>query len=227
MPYVLVEGVDGAGKTSLARTIVDRLMASGRQAIYVTEPSKTPGTIGAEIRRRAAEGPILEPWEALGLFVADRRRQDELLVRPALSQGTWVVKDRGWLSSAVYQGDWEQPRPPAWRDYPTLPSGEWIAHEHIRFCPPPDLLVLLDLPAPAAVDRIASRPGRRTDQFDQAGVDEIANRRSRYLRLVNQHVGAAWWGRALVLDASRPAAQVTEEAWQAVLDLAAPSKETQ
>lgn len=213
MTYVVVEGMDGAGKTSLAQALVSRLFSAGAQALYVTEPSKRPGTVGAEIRRRMLEGPPLEPWESLGLFVADRRAQLQFELMPAIAAGKIVVQDRNWISTAVYQGDWSgrihDGMGPVW------PTGDWIAHEHIKFMPAPDLLFLIDVPTSVASERMRSR-GRKPDQYERTCAGELDKRRSRYLRIINDHAGPEWWGKAVILDGTKPAEKVLDEAWALV-----------
>jgi len=211
MTYVVIEGLDGAGKTCLAHALVERAASVGAMASYMTEPSKRPGSIGAEIRRRIAEGPTLEPWEAIGLFVADRRAQLASELRPALDSGAVVIQDRNWLSTAVYQGFWQDPS----CSERTVMTAEQIAHEHVKFMPPPDVLFLLDVPGLVAKERTSSR-AKKLEQYEQASINELDRRRWRYSAIVRQHAGPQWWGRAVVLDATRPKEDVLEQAWAIV-----------
>lgn len=215
MPYVVVEGVDGSGKTTLAKALFRKFMDTVGDAEFFVEPSKDPGGIGAEIRRRATDGPILEPWEALGLFVADRRMQVDRRLKPALATGRFVVQDRNWLSTAVYQGCWGRRSTDHVSEKPLAPSPLWIADLHASFCPTPDLVVLLDLPAADVAKRLAVRGGK--DQYDAAGLEEIQSRVDRY-RELHDNPDPAWWKKSAIVDATMPFDLLLEQVWLIVAD---------
>ncbi len=206
MAYFVIEGPDGAGKTLQSKRLVERLESSGFKAAYLTEPSKKPLSIGAYIRHRLAEGPRLEPWEAIGLFVADRRQQHDSELRPALDGGKTVVQDRNWISTAIYQGDWRGPGAPE----PRWPAPEFIARMH-DWMPAPDLLVLIDVPARVAMARIRARSGQKLDQFDATPEPELEERRQRYLRLATDP--GLTRGKAIVVDGNRTPEAVAEDIW--------------
>lgn len=224
--YVVIEGIDGSGKTTVARAIARRIQnATGVAPIELCEPQREPGTVGAEIRRRMAEGPEIQQWEAVGLFTADRMQQLRDRLRPALEAGRVVVQDRSYLSTAVYNGDWRGIHRSSTLlvAAPVWPDAEHILHHHHAIVPPPDLLVLLDLPVVTASGRLiqkALRGGGRTHL--PADVRRLEEWRDRYKRLINAHVGESWWRRLVRIDASKPKREVITAAWEAVKPLVGP-----
>lgn len=100
--FIVIEGLDGSGKTTQAKLLVERLQKS-HNAVYTTEPSC--GKIGSFIRNRCLyeEKRLDSAVEAL-LFAADRVEHVQNEVVPALNEGKLVVSDRYLYSSLAYQG---------------------------------------------------------------------------------------------------------------------------
>ena len=98
--FVSLEGVDGSGKSTQARLLVEAL---GEGTVAIREPG---GTAAAErIRELLADPAVeLEPLAELMLFLAARAEVTERVIRPALEQGHHVVADRFSDSSVAYQG---------------------------------------------------------------------------------------------------------------------------
>jgi len=98
--FISLEGVDGSGKSTQARLLVEAL---GEGTVAIREPG---GTGAAErIRELLADpGVELEPLAELMLFLAARAEVTERVIRPALEQGQVVVADRFSDSSIAYQG---------------------------------------------------------------------------------------------------------------------------
>jgi dTMP kinase len=104
---VVLEGLDGAGTTTQARLLGERLRAAGRTAHVTAEPSGGP--IGALIRqvltRRVGGGAGgFDPAALALLFAADRRDHLAIEIAPKLAAGVDVISDRYALSSLAYQG---------------------------------------------------------------------------------------------------------------------------
>lgn len=100
--YIALEGIEGAGKSTIARYLADHLRSTGRDAVIVREPGGTPP--GEGIRDLLLHGEHLEPWTEALLFAAQRAQLVAEVVRPALAAGTWVISDRTVYSSLAYQG---------------------------------------------------------------------------------------------------------------------------
>jgi dTMP kinase len=98
--FVSLEGIDGSGKSTQARLLVEAL---GAETVAIREPG---GTDAAErIRALLADpGVELDPLAELLLFLAARADLTERVIRPALEAGQTVVADRFSDSSVAYQG---------------------------------------------------------------------------------------------------------------------------
>jgi len=142
---IVIEGIDGAGKTTQARLLVRRLRRRGFACRYFREPSR--GRWGREIRRLARTAGSLTPEEELGLFVKDRRENVARNIRPALETGRIVVLDRYYFSTIAYQGA-------------KGIDPERIRRMNERFAPRADLVFILDLGAETGLARIAGRKTR-------------------------------------------------------------------
>jgi dTMP kinase len=180
----VIEGIDGAGKSSVLARLADCCRERSLPFIVSREP--TNGPWGRQLRESARNGRLrLE--DELALFVKDRAEHVEQLIRPALAEGKVVLLDRYYFSTAAYQG--ARGADPA-----------AILAENERFAPAPDLVLLLDLPPATALARVCAR-GDAPDEFER----EAALRAVREIFLSLRHP-------ALVrVDADRPAAAVAGE----------------
>ncbi|MBR4686105.1 MAG: dTMP kinase, partial [Candidatus Methanomethylophilaceae archaeon] len=96
--FIVFEGADGAGKSSLCKRVAEWLTAKGRDVVLTAEP--THEGIGAFIRSGNAGG-ISQRTEAL-LFVADRNDHTEKIMR-MVEEGKIVLSDRYFASTVAYQ----------------------------------------------------------------------------------------------------------------------------
>lgn len=147
---VAFEGVDGAGKTTQAALLRERLSAAGFDVVSTKEP--TGGVWGRKIRESAKSGRMA-PEDELDAFVRDREEHVEQVLRPSLDAGQVVIVDRYYFSTAAYQGA------------RGLDSMHILRH-HRTFAPQPDLLVVLDVDASLGLARVASR-GDAADLFER------------------------------------------------------------
>ncbi len=156
--FICVEGLDGCGKTTQTKLLVERLKKKGYDAIYTAEPSR--GKIGSFIKKYCLHGEtrVSSIVEAL-LFAADRFEHVEKEVISALNEGKLVVSDRYVYSSLAYQGA-------AGLDL------EWIEkiNEHaIR----PDLAVFIDVEPETVIQRLKPRKSIMEDLGTQRKVREV------------------------------------------------------
>lgn len=181
---IAIEGIDGAGKTTLARTLGDELTRQGAKVSLSKEP--TTGPWGMKMRHSAAEGR-LTPEEELRLLILDRQQHVEELIAPALAEGGIVILDRYFPSNVAYQGA------------AGIPVNQVM--EVNAFAPRPDLLLLLDLPPAIGLGRIRAR-GDAPNHFETNDNLERCREIFRSLDLP----------RTVVVDATASAASVAEQA---------------
>lgn len=104
--FIVLEGLEGAGKTTAINTVSNTLKQHGIiDIIYTREPGGTPiaEALRAIIKSASKEDPITNEAELL-MFYAARIQLIENVIKPALSQGKWVIGDRHDLSTQAYQG---------------------------------------------------------------------------------------------------------------------------
>lgn len=145
-PLITFEGVEGAGKTTLAQHLADWLRAQGIPVQLTREPGGS--MLGAHLRPILLHEP-LDAWAELFLFLADRRQHTLQVILPALEQGVWVLCDRYADSTLVYQGYGRG------LDTELIRRLNAIATDNLT----PDLTVLIDLPVEDALAR-ANAPNR-------------------------------------------------------------------
>lgn len=145
-PFITFEGVEGAGKTTLAQRLAQWLQAQGMRVLLTREPGGSE--LGKQLRPIILNQP-LDAYAELFLFLADRRQHTLQNILPALEQGIWVLCDRYADSTLVYQG-----------------YGRGLEIELIRRLNAlatdglqPDLTLLIDLPIEIALAR-AEAPNR-------------------------------------------------------------------
>ena len=102
MTFVVVEGPEGAGQSTLVKWLVARLQGDGQRVVAVREPGGTP--IAEAARKLALKSRHDRAYGAeLFLFLAARADLVERVIRPALADGQIVIADRFGLSTIAYQ----------------------------------------------------------------------------------------------------------------------------
>jgi dTMP kinase len=102
--FLVLEGVDGCGKTTQARLLALELRRRGRKVTLLREPGGTP--IGEAVRALLLDPDRAEmtAWTEVFLFMASRAQLVAERIRPALDRGVTVILDRYYYSTAAYQG---------------------------------------------------------------------------------------------------------------------------
>ncbi|MCK6550398.1 dTMP kinase [Myxococcota bacterium] len=177
---IVLEGIDGSGKTTLAKGLVRALEVRGHGVVSTREP--TDGPLGRQIRQIAATGRDgVTPEQELELFHQDRAAHVRDVVRPALADGKIVVQDRSYFSTIAYQGE------------RGLDRGRILAMSE-QIAPRPDLLLVVDVPAELAVERIHRSRGSVADDFEK--VESLRRIRDVFLGFAHDAPGDG----AVVLD---------------------------
>ena len=148
--FIVIEGIDGTGKSTQASRLGEWFRAQGREVVVSREP--TAGPWGKKVRESAASGR-LSPEEELEYFLNDRRQHVEELIAPSLAAGKVVILDRYYFSTMAYQGA---------RGFD--PSE--IRRQNEAFAPVPDRLLILDLDVDSALERIGAR-GDTANEFEK------------------------------------------------------------
>jgi|GEM_PF-448897 len=169
--FVVLDGVDGCGKTTqaarLAASLAARRASGSEGSLHLREPGSTPA--GERIREL-----VLEPDLELGrgslamLFAAARRETLEQLVGPAMAAGRDVVIERFHASTYAYQGSSQleggEAASPFSDDDLLALLRTWSG------TPVPDVEVILELPPAVAFERASARDGGPRDRFEARGV---------------------------------------------------------
>jgi dTMP kinase len=158
---IVVEGIDGTGKTTLAHNIYSRLKRRGIPAIFTFEP--TDGVWGKKLRHSFSAPARLTPEKELELFDRDREEHVQNIIRPSLRQGKVIVCDRYYFSTMAYQGA---------RGL----DPQAIRKTNESFAPVPDLLILLELDPQRAIKRIRESRGEVPNNLeDLAYLKKVAS----------------------------------------------------
>ncbi len=151
---IVLEGIDGGGKSTQLALLVDALRAEGRDVVRTREP--TDGPIGRRIREMAASEERVAPEQELAWFMEDRAEHVAEVIEPALAAGRVVVSDRYYLSTVAYQGarglDWEA-----------------ILAESERRFPTPTLALVLEIDPAAGLARVERRADTAEPAFEEQG----------------------------------------------------------
>jgi dTMP kinase len=158
--FITVEGGEGAGKSTQLKLLAERFAAAGIPAITTREPGGSPG---AEAIRNLVVTGAVDQWndttEAL-LFMTARYDHLERTVKPALAAGKWVLCDRFYDSTYVYQGITKGVGA-AWLD-------QLYAQLFGNFSPA--LTLLLDIPAEQGLARATARGNEAESRFERMGL---------------------------------------------------------
>lgn len=151
--YVVIEGADGVGKSTISIKLQKWVESRGINAIHTRHPGSTP--FGQEIRRLTKEYKVDPITEAL-LFAVDNSAFTYQILQPTLAKGIWVIADRNnFISSMAYQ----------------IASGCPITdldqvHDAIPNPPKIDLLIILRADVRTIRNRVAARGGEKNDRFE-------------------------------------------------------------
>ncbi|MEO3739301.1 dTMP kinase [Kosakonia oryzendophytica] len=201
--YIVIEGLEGAGKTSARDVIVSTLKESGvNEMVFTREPG---GTLLAEkLRslvldiRSVGDEVICDKAEVL-MFYAARVQLVETVIKPALAQGQWVIGDRHDLSTQAYQGGGRG------IDQAMLATLRDAVLGDFR----PDLTLYLDVTPEVGLKRARARG--ELDRIEQESLEFFNRTRARYLELAAQD------DTIRTIDATQPLEDVMQNIRQTIM----------
>ncbi|AMP89952.1 dTMP kinase [Legionella pneumophila] len=188
---IVIEGLEGAGKSTAVNLVVELLSQKKISTITTREPG---GTIIGEILRSIIKNPeynnVLDDRSELLLLYAARIQLIEQVIKPALSQGQWVIADRFELSTLAYQGGGRK-------------MDMRIINELSNFCLKgfkPDLTLYLDINPELGMERAKSRG--KFDRIEQESIEFFHRIHNTYHILVKKNP------EIIMIDANRPLEEV-------------------
>ena len=170
--FITFEGMDGAGKSTHLDWFADTLRHRGLDVVVTREPGGTP--LGDQLREILLNHAMRPGTEAMLMFAA-RLEHIELVIKPALRAGKWVVSDRFSDASFAYQGggrgvDWDKLRQ----------LEQWV-HPDLQ----PDLTLFFDVPVEIARQRLENNAS--LDRFEQEQADFFERVRSGYHKRISEN----------------------------------------
>ncbi|WP_431890330.1 dTMP kinase [Pectobacterium colocasium] len=185
--FIVIEGLEGAGKTTARNIVVETLRSHGvKEVVFTREPGGTP--LAEKLRELIKQGmtdeKVTDKAEVLMLYAARVQLVDNV-IKPALANGQWVIGDRHDLSSQAYQGGGRGIDQQLLRSLRDTVLGDFR----------PDLTLYLDLPPAIGLQRARQRG--ELDRIEQESLAFFERTRSRYQEL------AAEDDSILTIDASQ------------------------
>ena len=193
--FITLEGIEGAGKSTVAKFVLAYLARRQISARLTREPGGTP--LAERIRQLVLERgtePLSPVTETLLMFAA-RDLHLQHLIRPALARGEWVVCDRFTDATRAYQGSGRGIGPDL------IESLAAAVHGGLA----PDCTLLLDVPVSVGLARARGRLAGDADRFESETVSFFEKVRSGYLELARREPE-----RIHVIDADAPLEAVEE-----------------
>lgn len=169
--FLVMEGIDGCGKTTQLQRLIEwlprsGLMPPGARLVQTREPGGTPlGQALRELLLHPPEGSAPGPVAELLLYAADRAQHVERVIRPALDRGDWVLSDRFAGSTLAYQGYGRQ------LDRALIQQLEQIATGGLQ----PDATLWLRLPLATSLARRADQANDRIEAAGQAFLQRVCD----------------------------------------------------
>jgi len=206
--FLTLEGIEGAGKSTIAELIGSSLTRQGIAVRLTREPGGTP--LAERVRRIVLERGTesVSPVTETLLMFAARALHVENVIRPALARGEWVVCDRFTDATRAYQGGGRGV------DLGLIDALAGAVHGDLE----PDCTLLLDLPVEAGLARARSRQGT-TDTADRFEAENVAF--FERVRVAYRALAAREPGRIRVIDATVPLPEVERTVTEILTELRA------
>ncbi|CAM2787836.1 dTMP kinase [Vibrio rarus] len=193
--FIVVEGLEGAGKSTAIASIMSKLNTVGIDEVVSTrEPGGTPlaEKMRALVKEEHGNEPLQDTTELLLMYGA-RVQLVETVIKPALHKGQWVVGDRHDLSSQAYQGGGRQIAKQTMSALKQISLGDFK----------PDLTLYMDIDPRIGLERARGRG--ELDRIEKMDISFFERARDRYLELANSDDSI------VIINAAQPIAQVAED----------------
>jgi dTMP kinase len=199
--FIVLEGVNGAGKTTQLRLLSEHLKQKGKDVVCTREPGA--GALGSELRRIVLSGEYtIDPVAELLLFEADRAQHVSGLIKPALQNGKVVISDRYYYSSEAFQGYGRG------LDLSMVQNLNEIAIQGLR----PDLCIILDLDPAEGLARASARSSANGNAAERDRMEDVELAFHQRLRRGFLEIANACPEPCLIIDAK----QSPEKIWEVI-----------
>lgn len=202
--FISFEGGEGAGKSTQAELLRQKLSSRGISVLLTREPGGSPRAEAIREVLLSGQAKQFGPMGEALLFYVARDSHLEVTIRPALRSGKFVICDRFVDSTRAYQGAG------GGVSISALNALERTVVADTR----PDLTIILDLPAEEGLRRVTARAeeqGGAPDRFEKMRLSFHQNLRQEFLDIAE----AEPW-RCAVIDAARPPEKVAADVWATV-----------
>jgi len=193
--FITFEGIDGCGKSTQVKMLVEKLEKLKMDVITIREPG------GNRISESIRDILLYRDTHELGgrtealLMTASRAQLTKEVILPALDKGTWVIADRYADSTLAYQGGGRQ------IDIDSLEN----LNQFATYDTSPDLTYFIDI----LPDEGARRQNTKLDRIEQAGIDFQSSVRDQYLKLAEKYSN-----RIIVIDGHDDIDTIHDNIWK-------------
>jgi len=192
MVLINLEGIDGCGKSTQCKLLMEKFQEKDENVIVLKEP--TNGKYGVKLWEMLKGQRKATTEEILHLFVMDRKEHVNEKISPALNDGKIVLMDRYYYSTMAYQ------------------AAAGIDVDRIRkdneFAPKPDIVLIFDLPVDLAMKRVVGHSV--ADAFEKE--EHLEKVRQAYLNLESDPL-------VRIIDSSRTPDEIFDEVWNLVSEV--------
>lgn len=194
--FIVVEGIEGSGKSTLIKRLETKLTLAGQDHIITREPGAT--SIGKQIRElllNEHEEEMDFKTELL-LFFADRAQHINEIIKPSLEANKLIICDRYYYSTLAYQHYGRGIPKELVNNLITMVAAEYL----------PDLVLLVDIDPEVALTRAKSRA--KLDRIEKEDLAFHSRIRRGFLELAKEDAQ-----RFLILDGTKSESDLEEEAF--------------